>query len=138
MNNKFFFVLFLFILLCTGCEKQNNNVIGLGFWNLPAYGNPIEEMQDIIKLIDGCDKNPKSYNKLKKIIPKDRGFLFIVFDSVNYSYQLAWWSGETTWVYDSNTKKYYETKSDLMNCNWYKISDFNTPLSIIKVNLYER
>ena len=138
MNNRFFFVFFLFLLLCTGCKKQNNNVVGLGFGNLPAYGNPVEEMQDFIKLIDSCDKNPQSCNRLKKLIPKDRGFLYVVFDSANYSYQLVWWSGETTWVYDSNTKKYYETKRDLMNCNWYKISDFNIPLATIKVNLYER
>ena len=72
MNNRFFLVFFLFLLLCTGCEKQNNNVVGLGYWNLPAYGKPVEEMQDFIKLIDSCDKNPQSCNRLKKIIDENR------------------------------------------------------------------
>ena len=53
-------ILLAIVIICfylTGCKKQNNNVVGLGYWNLPAYGKPVEEMQDFIKLIDSCDKN---------------------------------------------------------------------------------
>lgn len=142
MNNRFFFkktILFslLLCLLFFGCQKKED-VVGIGFFGYPFFGDPDKAMRNIVQYIESCDKNVETYKKMRSFIPANAGFIYFSFEPVNYSFQLAWWSGETTWVYDSREKKYYETKEDLMHSSWYTIENTLLPYPIIKVNLYER
>lgn len=127
----------LFCLLLSGCKKKED-IVGIVFLGYPAFGNPDKAMRNIVQYIESCDKNVETYKTIGRFIPKNTGFIYFSFEPVNCSYQLAWWSGETTWVYDSREKKYYETKEDLMHKSWYKIGNHVFPSPIIKVRLYER
>ena len=53
--------------------------------------------------------------------------MFIYYSVSDDSYQISYWSGETTWIYDFKTDSYYETTKDMIQEKWYDVKK-KTPI----------
>ena len=137
-------ILVLLLLLITiSCKKQQGNIRRLGLWGMTSYGNPVKQMSSNIAFINSYYKKNQKYPSIKlmrkKISPNLR-FIFYSYSDDSKCFQLSWWSGETTWIYDSRTNIYYETKLDLMHSKWFNIEDnkHKKIKNIKNVNLYSK
>ena len=133
----------LLLLVAISCKKQQDNIHKLGFWGMASYGNPIKQMSSNVAFINSFyiknQKYPSTKLMRKRIAPNLR-FIFYSYSNINKCFQLSWWSGETTWIYDSNTNIYYETKLDLMHSEWFSTDEHKhkRPEDIKSINLYSK
>ena len=137
LNFGFCIVLFFTI----SCKKQQNNVHRLGFLGMSSYGNPVEKMNNNIIFINSFYKKNKQFPSvelIRKRITTNSNFIFYSYSNTSKCFQISWWSGETSWVYNSKTNIYYETKLDLMNSKWFSVERQKTPEDIKSINLYSK
>lgn len=135
LNKTMLFCAIIISFFLIGCEKHSD-VKGAGWLGYPSFGSPDIILRNTVDKIDPIVHYPCDFKKIQSLIPKNSRFIYFSYDTESNSYQLAWWSGETTWVYSSKEKKYYETKQDLMNASWYMIKDDSYPSSLNSVKLY--
>lgn len=136
---NFGFGLLLFFTI--SCKKQQDNVHRLGFLGMSSYGNPIEKMGSNVTFINSFYKKNKKYPStelIRKRTAMKPFFMFYSYSNISQCFQLSWWSGETTWIYDSKTNIYYESKLDLMNLKWFRVKGQKTPEAIKSINLYSK
>ncbi len=158
MNNNFFCffrilyeIMFLFpflaltslCLLANSCGKNPSNIRRLGFCGWSSYGDPEKSMEAPINYVLSYKKTnnkfPSTEEVKKRMLGKKLRFIFYSYSSDNDCFQVAWWSGETTWIYDSRTNIYYETTLDMMHERWFAINESknNIPSDVKYINLYE-
>lgn len=121
---KLLLSLIIMIFIVAGCKDENKNdfkIYKTGLFGLSSVGKPQDVLLDVIIFI----KNHKSANGkfpngeiiAKKLLSKQELFFYYSFNATDF--QIAYWSGETTWVYDSKTNAFYETTKDIAKIKWF-------------------
>ena len=119
-------ILSLFFSACK--EDKKRKEYSSGFWGLGKFGNPdlvLDSLVNSINLRYTCDGEFPSVNVLINMLPKN--IMFIYYSVSDDSYQISYWSGETTWIYDFKTDSYYETTKDMIQEKWYDVKK-KTPI----------
>jgi hypothetical protein len=137
-----FLALTFFCLLASSCGKTPNNIRRLGFCGLSSYGDPEKTLNlhiDYIKSYYAKNNTFPLREQMKKrmsISYKDTLWRYYAYSESEKSFQLAYWTGETTWVYDSKTNIFYEIGSDIDT--WFDIDDENykRPRDVKSINLW--
>lgn len=131
----FLLLLFSMIFFSTACsEKKSRKEFPTGFLGLGRVGNPELVMGNVINSINSIyDKEGKFpvSDRIVNMLPANK--MFIYYSVVNDNYQLSYWSGETTWIYNFKTDSYYETTKDMMHEKWFIVSG-ELPVSEDAVN----
>ena len=124
MNKYLLYAACLFFLFQGCTEGPSRKEFPCGFLGLGRVGNPDSVMGHIVDRINDIYKKDGKFpdsGKVMGMLPP--GKMFIYYSFVEDKYQLAYWSGETTWIYDSETDSYYETEEDMIREKWYPVRD---------------
>lgn len=119
-------ILSLFFSACK--EDKKRKEYSSGFGGLGKFGNPdlvLDSLVNSINLKYTRDGEFPSVNVLINMLPKN--IMFIYYSVSDDSYQISYWSGETTWIYDFKTDSYYETTKDMIQEKWYDVKK-KTPI----------
>ena len=92
--------------------------------NLQSMGDPVTEIaivKDIISVFKERDGTYPKYSKIKLSVPVDDRPNCLFYSYNKDGYQIAIWSGATTWVYNSANDSYYEFNKDVASFAWYDL-----------------
>ena len=120
---RLFLSLMTVIFFIYGCsESKSRKEYPCGFLGLGRVGHPDLVMGNIVNRINNIYKEKGIFPNAEIIfhmLPSDKMFIYYSFADNNY--QLAYWSGETTWIYNFDTDSYYETEKDMIREKWFPI-----------------
>ena len=118
-------LLCLTLFLLPGCtEPGSRKEYPCGLFGLGRTGSPEAVLGGIVDRINSSYRETGRFPEaeaVSKMLPSGRMFLYYSFTEDRY--QLAYWSGETAWIYDSATDSYYETEKDMIREKWYPVRD---------------
>lgn len=89
---------------------------------LHSMGDPVKDiaiLKDVISIIKERDGAYPIYNKIKLSVQYDDMPNCLFYSYNSNGYQVAIWSGETTWIYNSANDSYYEFNQDVISSSWY-------------------
>ena len=90
--------------------------------NLQSMGDPVKEVEivkNIISVFKERDGIYPKYSKIKLSVSADDIPNCLFYSYNKNGYQLAIWSGETAWIYNSANDSYYEFNQDVASYAWY-------------------
>lgn len=118
-------LLFLNLLFLVACnEKNSRKEYPCGFLGLGKVGDPEEGMGSLVNYINAAYEKEEIFPAAREVISRlPANKLFLYYSKTTDNYQLAYWSGETTWIYDFKTNSYYETKKDMSHEKWFYPSE---------------
>jgi len=125
--------LLLCALLC-GCSRGNGNLIGLG---LKSMGDPDAALSESVAALEGIRTSTGRYPSYDEFARGPHGKLtwnWRRYSWTDNAFELFWWSGETMWVYVSETKQYIEFDEDVFHEVWYDIAEkrFRNDVAAVK------
>lgn len=111
--------LLIFLIYHRQKEQESGACVkGAFLFGLPAFGKPLEYMGGVISFINSVRDKTGVWPEGGQVRAQADG-LFFYYATTPEDFQLAWWSGETAWVYVFSTNTYYETREDISRSGWY-------------------
>ena len=89
-----------------------------------SMGDPVKDLailKDVISVFKERDGSYPKYSKIKLSVPADDRPNCLFYSYNKDGYQIAIWSGATTWVYNSANDSYYEFNKDVASFAWYDL-----------------
>ena len=112
-------IVLIFLIYHRQKEQESGACIeGAFLFGLPAFGKPLKRMGGVIEFITDTHAKTGVWPEGGQL-PVSAGELFFYYTKTPEDFQLAWWSGETAWVYVFSTNTYYETREDISRFGWY-------------------
>lgn len=101
-------------------RQAGPDVYGAGLFSWPSMGRPKTILEPAVRLIAAHRAAHGAFpdaDAVAAATPHARNVIF--YTTASDAYQLAYWSGETTWVYDSRSEHYVETREDIAKRDWF-------------------
>ena len=125
------------IVLCSvvfGCSRDNGKMIGLG---LRSMGDPDAALSESVAALEGIRTSTGRYPSYDEFARGPHGRHtrhWRRYSWTDNSFQVFWWSGETMWVYISETRQYIEFDGDVLHELWYDIAEkrFRNDIATVK------